>query len=137
MKYFIDTNIFLRTLVKEDERSFDACQKFLAKVKRQKIKGLTGSLVLAETVWTLSSYYRFSRRQVVKAIKSIISLKNLKIIDNYNHPLALELFNESKVKYIDSLMASIDQVQEKKWQIVSYDKDFDKLGIRRIEPGDL
>ena len=137
MKYFIDTNIFLRVLIKENKKAFSNCSEFLEKVKTNKIKGVTASLVLVEIAWTLSSYYKFSRKKTAQAVKSVINLRNLKIIDDYDHPLALELFENNKVKFIDACIVSIKEIQLKKWPIVSYDKDFDKLGVKRLEPGQL
>ena len=134
MKYFIDTNIFLRILIKENKKAFSDCSAFLEKVKTNKIKAVTASLVLAEIAWTLSSYYKFPQKKVAQAVKSVVNLRNLKIIDGYDHLLALELFENSRVKFIDAYIASIQKIQLKKWTIVSYDKHFDKLGVKRIEP---
>lgn len=136
-KYFIDTNIFMRTLIKENKTSFENCYQLLRMVKLGKIKALTASLILAEIVWTLSSYYQFPKENVIQAIKGIISLRGLKIIDNYNPPFSLNLFSQKKVKYIGALIASIEEIQTKKWIVVSYDKDFDKLGVTRKEPEEI
>lgn len=137
MTYFFDTNIFLRTLIKEDIRTFNDCYKALEKIKRKEIQGMTAGVVLAEIVWTLSSYYNFSRKKTVQATQSIINLHNLKIIDDYDHLLAIEIFQNKRVKYIDALIGSIKEIQLKNWTIVSYDKDFDKIGIKRLEPSDI
>lgn len=137
MKYFIDTNIFLRTLIKEDEKSFTECVRFLTALKQNKIKAVTGNIVLAEVAWTLSSYYQFSKKQVVQALKSIINLRGLVIKDYYDQGVALSLFGKFKVKYIDSLIASNKYLRQKTWTLISYDKDFDKLGILRKEPKEV
>ncbi|MFH1602172.1 MAG: PIN domain-containing protein [Candidatus Shapirobacteria bacterium] len=134
MKYFIDTNIFLRVLIKENEAVFNDCLRFLQKVKAGKIKAITASLVLAEIAWALSSYYEFAPRKVALSVRGILNLKGLNIMDKYDHLLALQLFESKKVKYIDALLASIKEIQTGKWTIVSYDKDFDKLKIKRLEP---
>jgi len=137
MKYFIDTNVFLRVLIKEDNKTFNDCYQFLKKIKSGKLTGLTASLVLAEVSWTLLSYYKFPQKKVIQAVRGIINLKNLKISDNYDHFLALKLWEAKKAKYIDTVIASIRQIQTKEWIIVSYDKDFDKLGVKRLEPKDF
>lgn len=136
-KYFLDTNIFLRTLIEEDATSFEDCFQVLILVKTNKIKAVTASLILAEVAWTLSSYYRFPKRKVVRALKSIINLRGLKIIDNYNSFISIELYSRKNVKYIDTLIASIKEIEAKKWVVISYDKDFDKLGLIRKEPKEI
>lgn len=134
MKYFIDTNIFLRTLIKEDKKSFKDCYHFLETIRLNKLKGVTSHLVLAEIAWTLSSYYQFNREEVAKAVNGIINLRGLKIIDGYQASLAVSFYQSKSVKFIDAMIASIKQLLTKKWIMVSYDQDFDKLDINRREP---
>ncbi len=136
-RYFIDTNIFLRALIQEDKASFEACCQVLQMIKSNQIKAITASIVLAEIVWTLSSYYQFPKKKVAQATKGVINLHGLKIIDNYNPTVSLELFGRKNVKYIDTLIASIQQIHSKKWIVVSYDRDFDKLGVFRKEPEEI
>lgn len=136
-KYFLDTNIFLRALIKENKTSFKDCCQLLKMIKLNQIKAVTASLILAEIVWTLSSYYQFPKKKVVRAIKGIINLRGLKIVDNYSPLISLDLFSQKKVKYIDTLIVSIEEIQTKKWAVVSYDKDFDKLRVTRKEPREI
>lgn len=137
MTYLIDTNIFLRTLINENEPIFQDCLNLLTKIKENKIKAITQGVVISEIIWTLSSFYKFPKPKVLQATNSIINLNGLKIIDNYNHNLALDLYSKHKVKYIDALIASNDNIQSGKWAILSYDKDFDKLGITRKQPNQI
>jgi len=137
MGYFIDTNIFLRILIKDEEKTFNDCFKFLELVREGKIKAFTSSIVLAEICWTLLSYYQFSKEKTVKALKSILALKNLKIIDGFEPRLAVEFYAKKSVKFIDSLIVSLVKPKKEKIVIVSFDKDFDKLNIKRIEPGEI
>ena len=137
MVYFVDTNIFLRTLVKEDEKSFKECYLFLNLIKGNKIKVFTSSLVLAEIDWVLESFYKFGKSEVIKALNSILKLKGLKIIDRTNVQLALEIFQNKNIKFIDALIVSNSQIFQKKVIVVSYDRDFDKIGVKRKEPKEI
>lgn len=137
MRYFVDTNIFLRTLIKENEKSFTECYRFLQAVKTNKIKAVTSTIILAEIVWTLSSYYIFPKEKITQAIRSIINLRGLKIIDKFNHLKAIELFEKKQVKYIDTLISSMEKISQRQWIVVSFDHDFDKLGITRKEPKEI
>lgn len=137
MRYFIDTNIFLRTLIKEDEQVFNECYRILNAIKENVIQGFTSHIVLAEIVWTLSSYYKFDKTDVVKAITGITNLHGLKLIDHFDTISALALFENTSVKFIDAMIASIKEIQDKKMAVISYDRDFDKLGVRRKEPQDI
>jgi predicted nucleic-acid-binding protein len=133
----IDTNIFLRTLLNDQPAQTKACVELLTAVKQNKIKGYIPDIALAEIVWTLSSFYKLSKKDVVAALSSIHNLRGLEIIGEYDHLLALATYKRKNVKYIDCLIASIPAVAQKKWIIVSYDKEFDQLGVIRKTPGEL
>lgn len=133
MEYFIDSNIFLRVLIK-DNHQFSECYNFLKAIKQNKIAGFTNSLVLAEIAWTLLSFYQVPKAKVIESIKGILQLNGLKIKDKVIHLTAIELYENHTIKVIDALIASQKDILAKKICIVSYDTDFDKLNLLRKEP---
>lgn len=134
MVYFIDSNIFLRALTDEDKKMCQDCTSLLRAVKNNQIEAVTSSLVLAEVGWTIDSYYGFTKSEIVKALKGITRLSGLQIKDEYNVQIGIFCFQKKNVKLIDAFLASIREIQAKKWMVVSYDHDFDKLGVLREEP---
>ncbi|MBU1085034.1 MAG: PIN domain-containing protein [Candidatus Beckwithbacteria bacterium] len=136
-KYFIDTNIFIEVLTGRDNTKYEDCYKLFKKIKTNQIQAMTSSVVVAELVWTLKTFYKFSRARITRGLKSIKRLRGLKIIDSYQFDETIKIFEQKSVKYIDAMIASIKPLQEKKWVIVSYDKDFDKIGIKRLEPNKI
>lgn len=135
MVYFVDTNIFLRVLVVEDQKTFRECRDFLTAVKQNKIDAVTSNLVLAELVWVLVSYYKIKRIEVARMVRGILGLSGLKLMDRYEPNQAIQYYEVKKVKYIDAILASVPELENGDWTIVSYDKDFEKLEIKRSEPG--
>ena len=67
-------------------------------------------------------------------IESIINLRGLKIVDEFSPDLALEFFRRYNIKLIDAFIASLKQIADKKWIVISYDKDFQKLPILVSSP---
>ena len=135
--YFIDTNIFLRALINDDEKKYSDVIKFLEGIKNNLFKAYSSSLVLAEVVWTLSSFYKLQKSAVIKSLEGIINLNGLMFVENQNSSAALGLYKKHNVKYIDCLIYSGLYKSKKAWEIVSYDTDFDKFGAKRVEPKDL
>lgn len=136
--YFLDSNIFLRIFTKDNEKMASSCIMFLEYVASSNlIKVYTSNIVLSEIVWTLGSFYKYPKSEIVNVIKSIINLTNVEIVDNFDTLLASEIYETKAVKFIDSLIASINGVYTRNWTVVSYDKDFDKLGVKRLEPSGL
>ncbi len=136
-RFFIDTNIFIRVLIKDEPAAFDDCITLLEKVKFGKIKAETSPLVLAEVNWVLTRIYNFSKEKVIRVVKGITNLNNLKVKDRTDMLVALELYEDYNVKFIDALIASSWEIQSQKMTVISYDRDFDKLGCERMEPSDL
>ena len=135
--YFLDANIFLRAFVREHEPSFAECSSILELVQAGRIRAVINTLVFAEVSWVLGRLYGFPKREVVMALNSIVQLKNLSIDDHHDALFGLSLYEQHTVKFIDAMIASHDLVAVSKIPIVSYDKDFDKLGVKRITPSEL
>ncbi|MDA2936080.1 PIN domain-containing protein [Patescibacteria group bacterium AH-259-L05] len=135
-KYFLDSNIFLRAIVKDDLKKARECHELFKKIKKGEIRACTSCLILAEIVW-MSKFYKLSKQEIVIILKGILNIKNLKIIDSYNPVMAIKTYETYNVKFIDSLIASTLPIYKENMIVVSYDKDFDKLKIRRIEPSKI
>ena len=133
MRYFLDTNIFLRFLVIEDKRAHGACKELLRRIRSKKIKAITSSLVLAEIVWVLQSFYKFPKERVIEALRVFYGI-GLVLNDRVNIGAALDLYESKNVKFVDALIASHPLLQKKGISIISYDTDFDSLGVTRVTP---
>lgn len=134
---FIDTNIFLRACVQGHVRQADACQDVLRAMQNGRLAGVTSELVIAEFLWTAMKFYRLSKINVLSLVKALIALPNLQIHGEPNMLLAIELYKRHSVKFIDAVIASYELVQIGQLPILSYDKDFDTMHIKRYEPADI
>lgn len=134
--YFIDTNIFLRVFIKENETMNRECIALLHAIEQKKIKAFTSSIVIAEIHHVMASVYSQEKNIITNALKSITGISNLSIIDDMDVSVALSLFTSHAVKFTDCLIASSKTLQNN-GIIISYDKDFDKLKITRIEPHEI
>lgn len=135
--YLIDSNIFVRVFVRDDEKTWRNCVDFLKEATRQRFKAYIPIVILAEVQFVLASFYGFEKRRILDAVKSIAAMPNLRFHDDCSPSLAIELFETHNVKFIDCLLASSKRVQEGNSVILSYDRDFDKLGVKRVEPKDI
>lgn len=137
MVYFVDTNVFLRAVLNDEAEKFEECRKFLEQVKLGKAIAVTSYVVMAEMVWTLARSYKATKKEIGKSIKSVVNLRNLRLEDNYDLERAIGWFEEGKAKFVDCLIASNEMVRNGERVIVSYDREFDKLGVVRKEPGEI
>jgi predicted nucleic-acid-binding protein len=73
--YFIDTNIFVRTVVEdEDAKQLQESKAFLEMVRSGRIKAATSSLILAEMSWVLGSAYKLTKKEILPYSAGIVNL---------------------------------------------------------------
>jgi predicted nucleic acid-binding protein len=132
-KTFIDTNIFLRYLTKDDPSKYYKCREIFKKAIQGNIELVTSGIVIAELIWTLLSYYKVQKADVIDKISIIVNTDNLYIPDKDVITDALVLYSRKNIDYIDAYNA----IFMKRYgfeEIYSYDEDFDAVeGIKRIE----
>lgn len=137
MKYFLDTNVFLRMAAVDDKRELLVCKEILNKARQGEIQAVTSGIVLAELNWVLRTYYHFPKDRQVRILEDTLHLSGLDFTDEYNWRLAVQLYKTINIKYIDAAIASIPQIAGGEWTVVSYDEDFRKLPVKWVKPGEL
>ncbi len=133
-KKFIDTNIFLRYLTKDDPSRYDKCREIFKNAIEGKIAIATSGMVIAELAWILLSYYKVPKADIVEKISIIVSTENLYIPDKDIIVDALVLYSRKNIDYIDAYNA-VFMKNHGVDEIYSYDGDFDAIEvIKRAEP---
>lgn len=136
MMEYLDANVILRFLTKDDPAKADRCFALFSKVKAKEVVLTTSESVLAEVVYVLSSkaLYDQPRENIRRMLLPIISLPGLRILHRRAFLRALDIFSTSRLDFEDALsIAHMERLKVK--TIVSYDRDFDGVeGIRRREP---
>jgi uncharacterized protein len=131
---FLDTNILLRFLTRDDERKAQCALELLMRVERGEEKVITSPLVIFETVYTLQSFYKVPRQTIKEQVLSIISMRGLHLPDKNIFYQAFNLYVAKNISFADAYNAAY-MLAEKISNIYSWDKDFDKIeGITRLEP---
>ncbi|MCF6158362.1 MAG: PIN domain-containing protein [wastewater metagenome] len=105
MKTFFGTNIFLRYLTKDDPSKYEKCKDICRKALEGKVTLATSGIVVAELIWTLLSYYRVPKADVIELISIIVRTENLYIPDKDIITDALVLYSRKNIDYIDAYNA--------------------------------
>ena len=133
---FIDTNIFLRFLTKDDPVKAAKCRKLLQSASVGDLKLYTTDLVVAELIWVLQSpkTYNLNPAEIFKVTMPLLTIKNLYFPCKNVFPDIMELFQTEKIDYIDAYN-SVIMLGRNIDTIYSYDKHFDLLpDVIRKEP---
>lgn len=134
---FIDTNIFLRYYEFSNEKMHAEVKPLILAVSSGAVNAYTGTMILSEMYYVLTSHYKLDRISVLKILEKTLTFKGLILLDNYRVGLSISLGKQYNIKFIDCLIASIKPIYDKKMIIVSYDKDFDKIGVIRKTPDQI
>jgi len=73
-KYFIDTNYFLRFLLKDDEKQFNIVYSLFQKTINGEVQIFTSVVVFFEIYWVLSSFYKKKKNKIIEFLKNILKL---------------------------------------------------------------
>jgi uncharacterized protein len=130
---FLDTNILLRYLTRDDEPKAQRALNLLMRVEQGEEKVITSSLVIFETVFTLQSFYKVPRQRIKELILSIISLRGLHLPGKNVYYHAFDFYVTKNISFADAYNAAY-MLSEQVSSIYTWDKDFDKIdGIVRLE----
>ena len=134
-KVFVDTNIFLRYLTKDDPVKYERCREIFKKAMEGELSLFTSEMVIAELIWTLLSYYKVAKADVIEKVSIIISSQNLHISNRDLIADSLVLYGQKNVDYVDAYNAVFMKSHGLE-KIYSYDEDFDVVDgmIKREEP---
>jgi predicted nucleic acid-binding protein len=103
---FVDTNLFLRYLTNDVPAQADAVEKLLRQADQGKILLVTNSIVIAEIVWTLESYYQLEHGDIQNKVLAILNTPGLEILDSNLILKAIIWYAEKNVDFIDAYNAA-------------------------------
>ncbi len=135
---FLDTNVILRYLTRDDEAKAEACYQLFQRVGRGEDELFTCEAIVTEVVYVLSSRrapYRLNHEEIRARLLPILTLPGLKLPQKRVYINALDLYASSPHLDFEDALAVAHMEQQGITEIVSYDQDFDLVsGLRRIEP---
>lgn len=138
---FLDTNVFLRYLVKPstavDERKHAACTQLFRRLQAGSEQARTCEAVLAEVLYVLCSsrQYSLSHADAAARLRPMLGLRGLRLPHKRVYLRALDLFATHAFLDIEDALQLAHMEREGIGEILSYDTDFDRLpAITRQEP---
>ena len=133
---FVDTNIFIRFLTKDDPKKAGKCLSLFQKAEKGKLNLQTTESIVAEIVYILESkrLYNLTHIEIYSRLLPILRIKGLKIPYKNTLILGLEIYSKNNIDFEDAILIAFT-LNTDTTDIYSYDKGFDKMpGINRLEP---
>ncbi|MBI4300516.1 MAG: PIN domain-containing protein [Chloroflexi bacterium] len=134
MPVFLDTNIILRHLLRDDEEKAYRCKDFLSQLEQAKIKARTSDIVIHEVVFVLERTYRQPKAEIRDLLLPIILFPGLILPGKRQYARAFDLYVGKNISFADASNAALME-RLNITEVVSYDLHFDRIeGLKRIEP---
>ena len=133
---FVDTNVFIRFLTKDDPQKAERCFELLESARKGKVKLQTTESVVSEIVYTLSSkrLYNLYPQDIYEKLLPILKIRGFKISHKRTIIAALGIYSKYKIDFEDAILVA-NMLRTEAKEIYSYDRGFDKIvDIKRLEP---
>ena len=129
----MDTDVFVNAFVDLDESRKRDSRLLLEQAISGSVELVTDFLVLTETFYVIEKYK--NTNIAIKVLKELLSLGNLEIvpINHITYFESLKRVEKYKLKFNDMVHYTVAMLNDVSG-IYSYDKHFDGLEIKRVEP---
>ena len=132
-RLWIDANVILRFLTKDPPEMAERSARLMAKAERGEVSLYMSPLVLAEVIWVLKSFYRFSMTAIAHVIISLVSAPGIEVDNRELIIRAVELARDRNVDFADAYLAL--QAAEHGETVCTFDEsDFRRLPVEWTVP---
>lgn len=131
-KLFLDTNLFLRFFLRDNEAQYQNVYRLFSKIEEGRFKPYTSSIVFLELNYVARSIYKLSIDEVLDYLGAIKKMRGITVIEKTDASKAVSLYRKYKIKLGDCFIT----VQLPKGaMLISYDEDFKKIKeIKSLTP---
>jgi uncharacterized protein len=117
----LDTNLLVRYLTEDDPGKADAVENLLDMASRGEGRLLIPSVVIAELVWVLESFYKMEGSRIAELIEALLDTPGLVVQENRLIRQALEIYRQKQIDFIDAWILTFAR-QRSVPRIYTYDK---------------
>jgi len=100
----LDTNVLVRFLVKDDECQSRLATRLIKSAIEREEQLFVSDIVMCETVWVLSSAYRFSRDEILGALAELLRARAVVFSSSDRLARALEAYAMGNGDFADYLI---------------------------------
>jgi|SRR3989338_849202 len=123
--YFADTNFYLRFLLQDIKDQATETENLLKKARDKKILIIFLPEVILEMTFVLESFYKVSKDQISRHIKTLVKTDYLDIKNRNIWMESFEIYEKNNISIFDIYLFL--QAQKNGSEVLSYDTDFKKL----------
>jgi len=103
----LDTNVLVRYLVEDDEAESRRATKLIEAALTREEEIFISDVVMCETVWVLSSAYRFSRDEIADALAALLRARSVVFTSADRLARSLDAYRNGKGDFADYLIREL------------------------------
>lgn len=117
----IDTNLLVRYLTEDDPEKAKSVERLLKRAGKGEIRILLPSVVIAELVWVLESYYEMGAGEIAELVGAILNTPGMETQDKHILREALKTYDKKRIDFVDAWI--LEFARERKIKTVyTFDK---------------
>ena len=117
----IDTNLLVRYLTEDDLQKAKAVENLLSRAEKGEVHILVPSIVIAELVWVLESFYKLNARKITELIEALLNTPGVEITKKSIIASALKHYLNKKIDFVDAWIIEFSKNKGVK-RIYTFDK---------------
>ena len=131
---YVDANVIVRLITGDPPEMADQAERLFRRADEGGLEFVVDSIVIAEVVWVLSSFYGFTPDEIAPTLQTLLVSDGIVGEEKLESLQALALYHEKHIDFVDALL-SVRMMREGVRVIYSFDRHFDRLdSIRRVVP---
>lgn len=134
---FIDTNVFIRYLTRDDEAKASASGEIIRRLELGEEEMLTSEMVIGEVVYILSArgHYGLRPADIRDRLAPVVQAHCLRLPEKRTVLRALDVYAAYPFLDFEDALSVAHMESAGISEIVSYDRGFDRVaGVSRVEP---
>ena len=123
----LDTNVILRHALGDVPSHRNQARRLFEEAGEGTLRLLVPSLVVAQVVWTLESFYRASREYIVGLLQALLASPGVEAIEPRVAARCLEIYRAHNVEIVDAYLVAL--AEDTKTRVLA---TFNKRDFRRF-----
>jgi predicted nucleic acid-binding protein len=129
----VDTNVLVRFFTGEPPEMASKARRLVERADNGEILLVVLPVIVAETFYTLESYYEMPRKEVAAKLFEFLQSRGIEAVELPRILTALAFCRDAKAHFADAYLAA--SALELNFPVASFDRDLGKFkGVQRIEP---
>lgn len=124
-KLFVDSNVFLRFLLKDNDQYYQQAKKYFTQAKEKKIRLILIPQVVFEINYVLEGVYQLNKKEAADLLLKLVKSPLLTVENQLALIEALEKYQKINIDLFDIYLW--ERAKQEKAEVLSFDRDFKKI----------